>query len=313
MEKHANRKIPKNFIFRVSEISMIFVLGLVILCVSTKAEIMRLPNEQQNKLSEELMELKFKIASGACPVKVKLGNSTITIDKRGLTASERYEKSKIFSMTKSNVAFYLQSKISRTNITYFCAKEAESTLFTVLTSLSSDAQYKKLGTVNDGVFYPKKHEQALFISESLSYLEYVQDECKIPEESVLEAELAILRRFEIIAGIPNEETSLNCPMTVCTEPNEMKRMVNFGKIGFFILLSIYIAKVITNLIHAKIKMVANSIEMHQNNDEEIDGKTSGGQRIRRILSKIIEIILVVSNMLILAMPPEVYDKVICKT
>ena len=101
-------------------------------------------------------------------------------------------------------------------------------------------------------------------------------------------------------------------MTVCTEPNEMKRMVNFGKIGFFILLSIYTAKVITNLIHAKIKMVANSIEMHQK-DDEIEGKTSSGQRLKRILSKMIEIVLVVSNMLILAMPPEVYDKVICKT
>ena len=207
----------------------------------------------------------------------------------------------------------LQSKIKRTNLTYFCEKQAESTLFTVLTSLSSDVQYKKLGVTNDGVFYPQKHEQALFISESLGYLEYVQKECKMSEESVLEAELAILRRFEIIQGMPNEETSLRCPMTVCTEPFEMRRMVNFGKLGFLVLLGIYIAAVTMNLIHAKIKMVANSIEMHQNNDEETDGKTSGGQKLRRILSKIIEIILVVSNMLILAMPPEVYEKVICKT
>lgn len=306
--------MPEKFILRFSEkVMILFVVGVSILCLDAKVENLQLPNEKQSRLSDELLELKFKMASGICPVKAKLGDTIITIDKNGLKASENFDESKKFSMTKSNVAYYLQSKIKRSNITHFCAKQVESTLFTVLTSLSSDTQYKKLGVTNDGVFYPHKHEQAVFISESLSYLEYVQKECKMPEESVLEAELAILRRFEIIQGMPNEETSLHCPMTVCTEPIEMKRMVNFLKIGFLVLLGIYIAAVITNLIHAKIKMVANSIEMHQNKDEEIDEKTSRGQKLRRIVSKIIEIILVVSNMLILAMPPEVYEKVICKT
>ena len=181
-----------------------------------------------------------------------------------------------------------------------------------MTTLASDSQYKNLGEMNNGKFHPHKHEQAVFISESLSYLEQIQEECNLPEEVVLESELAILRRFEIIDGVPNEESSLTCAMTVCTEPNELSKMVNFGKIWVLILLLIYIGKEIKSLIQARIKMVANSIEMHQIKDDD-NKSESNGKRVIHILSKISEITLILLNVIILAMPPELYERVICKT
>ena len=97
------------------------------------------PNEEQTRLADELLELKFKLARGTCPVKSKLANSTITVDKRGLKTSERFGKLKQFDKQKSNVAFYLNSQIKRTNTTYFCKNLAQNSLFAVLTTLASES------------------------------------------------------------------------------------------------------------------------------------------------------------------------------
>ena len=242
----------------------------------------------------------------------------IIIDRRGLSVENAYEEktNKTYSTEISqNIAYYIDKGMEKAGSVEKYCKQASKALFEIMTSYNGVKSYKNLGKEINGEFYERKWDQARFVAESIDKLEKLQDKCKLPEEDILRTEMAILARFDFITGLPNEESSLNCPWIICTEKLALTGRVLLAKLItgaatifmiFHHLFSIDCGSKLVDNIKQEEKTIEMDSNQKINQENKLDSFTSW-------FFNILKMIVVVSETIFVSIPASKYFDWICNT